>query len=91
MNKEYFIRVNSSNMEEQLDKLTRYVPCPGAGGWGGFDSLDKDSRKSFLRNNMCFMILDGDNFIYWNKEVSDFKGLYDCIMIDDNPLEYGEL
>ena len=91
MNKAYFIRVNSSNIEEQLDKLTRYVPCPGAGDWGGFYSLDKDSRKSFLIDNMCFMLLEGDNFIYWNKKVYDFTGHYECIMIDDNPLEYGEL
>lgn len=91
MNKAYFIRANSSNFEEQLAKLTRYVHCPSAVGWGGFDSLDKDSRKSLLKNNMCFMIIDGDNFIYWNKEVYDFKGRYECIMIDDNPLEYGEL
>lgn len=62
MNKAYFIRVNSSNIEEQLDKLTRYVPCPGAGGWDGFASLDKVSRKSFLRNNMCFIILEGDKY-----------------------------
>lgn len=91
MNKAYFIRVNSSNIEEQLDKLTRYVPCPGAGGWDGFASLDKVSRKYFLKNNMCFMILEGDNFIYWNTEVSDLKGRCECIMIDDSPLEYGEL
>lgn len=86
MNKAYFIRVNSSNIEEQLDKLTRYVPCPGAGGWDGFASLDKVSRKSFLKNNMCFMILEGDNFIYWNTEVYDLKGRYECII-----LEYREL
>lgn len=91
MNKAYFIRVNSSNIDEQLDKLTRYVPCPGAGGWDGFISLDKVSRKSLLINNMCFMIVDGDNFIYWNQEASYLKNCCECIMIDDNPLVYGEL